>query len=185
MSCQRKELVQVTEQCSRSQEELYQLEKEILELVHQQEQWQREQQLQDHSLSVVTEEIQRLQQKQEQQQERMRQLKGEFDEKKASRRKLEGVFPERQKSLQQLKQEASRAQEQLHLMRSDQKVLQGAPERLAAPPWNVWRNKGGTWRVERMQVSRRPREYRGAAEPADRGCRNIGVRSETPSGGGP
>ena len=121
---QRKELVQVTEQCSRSQEELYQLEKEILELVHQQEQWQREQQLQDHSLSVVTEEIQRLQQKQEQQQERMRQLKGEFDEKKASRRKLEGVFPERQKSLQQLKQEASRAQEQLHLMRSDQKVLQ-------------------------------------------------------------
>ncbi len=126
---QQKEFLEASDQRAHSQEVLYHLEKEILELIHQQEQWEREQQLQNQSLSVVAEEIQRLDQEQKQQQERLRQLKGNLVKKRTSREELEQILSKQQKSLQQMKLRASQAQEELHLIRSDRTVLQ---ERLSA-----------------------------------------------------
>ena len=121
---QQQELETAQRLFARSQESCYQVEKEIIALVHQQEQWESEQAHQSQALEVIEEEKNRFDQEYHQQKAKVREIEKELTQKSASQTKVEGMLSEKQKSLQQLKAEFGRAQEQLHLISSDRKIIQ-------------------------------------------------------------
>lgn len=108
----------------RQQQELYEGEKQLIALAHQQQQWQAEEERQDQALRVLADEIQQLDLEQQQQRDRVRQIERDLSGRQAARAEAEAILSETQKSLQQLKTEFSRVQEQLHLVSSDGKVMQ-------------------------------------------------------------
>ncbi len=121
---QREELEKVSHRFARNQDALYQLEKEIIGFVHQQEQWEGEKQRQDQALKVLENELSQLDQDCHQQKERVQQVKAELVEKNSSHREVRGMLSKTEGSLHRLQSEFGKVQEQLHLLASDHKVLE-------------------------------------------------------------
>lgn len=119
-----KRLAAASKRFAQDQEECFQLEKEILGLVHEKEQWESEKQRQDQALRVLQDEMEQLDQERKQQRERILQNEEELRVKRACQAEVQGILSESQSSLQQMQLEFSRVREKLHLARSDRKVMQ-------------------------------------------------------------
>ncbi|TDI18441.1 MAG: chromosome segregation protein SMC [Acidobacteria bacterium] len=137
------------------EESLRQLEKEMIGLTHQEEQWEGEKQLQIDALKVLKDELTQLHLEQEKQAGKVQEVEQQFIEKQASQAEDEKMLSQIQESLQQLRVEFGRIREQLHSVSSNGKVLD--ERRLAL---------GRT--VERIQEQRKGLEARKEATQATR-----------------
>ncbi|MCK5353248.1 hypothetical protein KAJ77_11720, partial [bacterium] len=105
------------------EESLRQLEKEMIGLTHQEEQWEGEKKLQGHALKVLTDELNQLHLEQAQQTGQVKEVEDQFAEKQSLQAEDEKMLSHTQESLQQLRVEFGRIREQLHSVSSDGKVL--------------------------------------------------------------
>jgi chromosome segregation protein len=105
------------------EESLLQLEKEMIGLTHQEEQWEGETKLQSHALKVLTDELNQLVLEQEQQAGKVKEVEEQLAEKQGLQAEDEKMLSQTQESLQQLRVEFGRIREQLHSVSSDGKVL--------------------------------------------------------------
>ncbi|MCZ6876574.1 MAG: chromosome segregation protein SMC [Acidobacteria bacterium] len=100
-----------------------QLEREMIGLTHLEEQWKREQRLQQQALKVIEGEMAQLHLEQEQQAREIKEVEEQLAEKNGHQASEEKMLSQTQNSLQQLRVELGRIREQLHLRSSDHKVL--------------------------------------------------------------
>lgn len=151
------------------EESLRQLEKEMIGLTHQEEQWGGEQKLQTHALKVLTDELTQLHLEQEQQAGRVQEVEEQLAEKQGLQAEDQKMLSQTQESLQQLRVEFGRIREQLHSVSSDRKVLD---ERRLALDRTVERieeqRKGLEARKEATQAARKQTEERLEKMTADR-----------------
>jgi chromosome segregation protein len=143
------------------EESLRQLEKEMIGLTHQEEQWEGEKKLQTHALKVLTDELNQLVLEQEKQTGRVQEVEAQLAEKQGLQAEDEKMLSQTQESLQQLRVEFGRIREQLHSVSSDGKVLD---ERRLALDRTVERieeqRKGLEARKEATQAARKQTEER-------------------------
>ena len=105
-------------------ESLLGLEKEIISLTHQHEQWKSEAQRHKQTLRVVDAELSQLTSEREENRENIRQVEDQLDEKNSSRAASDRLLIQSQQMLQQPKGEYTSIQEQMHLVFSEHKVLE-------------------------------------------------------------
>jgi chromosome segregation protein len=150
------------------EESLRQLEKEMISLTHQEEQWEGEKKLQSHALKVLTDELNQLVLEQEQQAVKVKEVEEQLAEKQRLQAEDEKILSQTQESLQQLRVEFGRVREQLHSVSSDRKVLD---ERRLALDRTVERieeqRTGLEARQEATQASHRQTEERSEKMTAD------------------
>ena len=150
------------------EESLRQLEKEMIGLTHQEEQWEGEKKLQSHALTVLTDELNQLHLEQAQQTGQVKEVEDQFAEKHSLQAEDEKMLSHTQESLQQLRVEFGRIREQLHSVSSDRKVLD---ERRLALDRTVERieeqRKGLEARQEATQATHKQTEERSEKMTAD------------------
>jgi chromosome segregation protein len=110
--------------CESNANVLNQLEKDIISLSHQKEQCQSEVQHKERASRVVSDEMAQLDAEEARLKDRIEDVSGQRSEAERRRTEANASLAETQHTLQQLRLESERMQEQLHLVASDQKVLE-------------------------------------------------------------
>ena len=106
-----------------NRESLLQLDKEIIGLTHRREQWEGEERRQGQALKVVEAELQRLALERDQLKQKLQGVENQLDSEKGTQATTDRMVLQTQANLQQLRVEFSGAQDQLHLVVSERKVL--------------------------------------------------------------
>ena len=121
---EKQRLQEVLRLLQKSESSRYQLEKEMLGLTHQQERWENEEERQKQALKVVEEELIQLSSERDGQVSKIRDLEQALTRQKGARLATQDVLSETQQLLQQQRSDFGRAQERLHSISSDRRVLQ-------------------------------------------------------------
>ncbi|MFB3904219.1 MAG: chromosome segregation protein SMC [Acidobacteriota bacterium] len=109
--------------CASLQEQIYRIEKESIALAHQQQQAQNEQKRLEQAARVLADEARQIEAEDEGQVQLSRRIEAELAAKTVRQAEVERLGLEAQEGLHQLRNEFGRAQEQLHLISTDRKVM--------------------------------------------------------------
>ncbi len=117
-------LESATSACDADRRSIHQLEKEVIGARLQLEQGHNEARRHQQAVSVVGQELDRLQQEETRLRERIQVVETDWGAKTGKRLETEKTLSEALKSLQRLKEESERVQDQYHQVAADRKVLQ-------------------------------------------------------------
>ena len=117
--------------CLKLQEALHGLEKDIIRLVHEEEQWERDRRHHEESLAAVAEAKDSLLEERTQDSDKLAEIEESLTRKNSVQAEAEQTLAEAQESLGKLREALSAAQERLHLGSTESRVLEARTRALA------------------------------------------------------